>query len=366
MRLRLKFNIVLAGVFLVGLSVAALVSHPLLQHHARQLFTDFMVCLAAVGLFVFIALNLMTVWRILRQIRRMAQAANRLSTGDFTQPECSERGRDEIAVLVQQALLKEYCHTDLLARQSNGLVHACAPSPWLYPMQYPAVAHRCADTQGQRNVLCAIVFIDLVGYCAHSLDEQVDLKKRLNEQVASALTTITWDSRLALDTGDGVALCLLGDPLDALRVALLLHDRLARPDDIALPARMGLHLGPVRVISDINDRVNVVGDGINTAQRVMDFAQPDQVWVSRAYYDIVIAIDPQLTHQFGYAGLHQDKHGRLHDLYVLQAPVRTALHPTTAQIEDAASRAAFCQEAGRILTQAHHRSLRPPDDPPRR
>lgn len=37
-------------------------------------------------------------------------------------------------------------------------------------------------------------------------------------------------------------------------------------------------MGPVRVISDINERVNVVGDGINVAQRIMDFAQASRCW----------------------------------------------------------------------------------------
>jgi hypothetical protein len=33
---------------------------------------------------------------------------------------------------------------------------------------------------------------------------------------------------------------------------------------------MGLHSGPVNVVSDVNERENVAGVGINLAQRVMD------------------------------------------------------------------------------------------------
>ena len=33
---------------------------------------------------------------------------------------------------------------------------------------------------------------------------------------------------------------------------------------------MGIHSGPVNAVSDVNDRSNVTGDGINMAQRVMD------------------------------------------------------------------------------------------------
>lgn len=70
---------------------------PLAQ--AERVFTTFMASLAAVFALVFIALNLMLGWLILRPIRRMAQAADRLSTGDFQVPEFSERGRDEITTL---------------------------------------------------------------------------------------------------------------------------------------------------------------------------------------------------------------------------------------------------------------------------
>ncbi len=70
---------------------------PLAQAH--RAYTTFMFSLAAVFIAVFAALNLMLGWLILRPIRRMSVAADRISTGDFTEPELAERGEDEIAVL---------------------------------------------------------------------------------------------------------------------------------------------------------------------------------------------------------------------------------------------------------------------------
>lgn len=66
---------------------------------AHRAYTTFMISLAAVFVAVFIALNLMLGWLILRPIRRMSMAADRISTGDFTEPELAERGEDEIAIL---------------------------------------------------------------------------------------------------------------------------------------------------------------------------------------------------------------------------------------------------------------------------
>ncbi len=66
---------------------------------AERTFTTFMASLAAVFLVVFVVLNLMLSWLIIRPIRRMSRAADRISTGDFGEPEFKESGKDEVAVL---------------------------------------------------------------------------------------------------------------------------------------------------------------------------------------------------------------------------------------------------------------------------
>lgn len=67
--------------------------------HADRAFTTFMGSLAAVFVVVFVVLNLMLTWLILQPVRRLSQAADRMSTGDFTEPEFSERGNDEVVRL---------------------------------------------------------------------------------------------------------------------------------------------------------------------------------------------------------------------------------------------------------------------------
>lgn len=66
---------------------------------ADRAFKTFMTALAAVFAVVFVALNLMLSWLIVRPIRRMSLAADKVSTGDFEVPEFSDAGRDEVAVL---------------------------------------------------------------------------------------------------------------------------------------------------------------------------------------------------------------------------------------------------------------------------
>jgi hypothetical protein len=86
-------------------------------------------------------------------------------------------------------------------------------------------------------------------------------------------------------------------------------------------------MGPVRVISDINERVNVIGDGMNVAQRIMDFAQGNQVLVSRAYYDVISRITDDTADLLQFMGQYEDKHGRLHEVYAVAS--QRGATPTT-------------------------------------
>lgn len=67
--------------------------------NADRAFKAFMASLAIIFVVVFIALNLMLSWLIVRPIRRMSLAADKVSTGNFDVPEFSDAGRDEVSVL---------------------------------------------------------------------------------------------------------------------------------------------------------------------------------------------------------------------------------------------------------------------------
>lgn len=67
--------------------------------NAEHAFLTFMASLAGVFLAVFVVLNLMLSWMIVRPISRMSRAADQVSTGNFDIPEFDERGRDEVSLL---------------------------------------------------------------------------------------------------------------------------------------------------------------------------------------------------------------------------------------------------------------------------
>lgn len=185
----------------------------------------------------------------------------------------------------------------------------------------------------RKNVLGTIMFLDLVSYSTYSVDQQVVVKSLFNELITKAIGGVKESSRIMIDTGDGAAICFLGDPEEALQSALLLRDLLAQKYGRKLSLRVGLHLGPIRMVFDINNRVNVVGDGINVAQRIMDFARPNQVVVSRAYYDVISRITDSAAGHFDYLGPHMDKHLRSHEIYAVLDPNAVPAAPAARNLE---------------------------------
>jgi HAMP domain-containing protein len=67
--------------------------------NANRAFYAFMASLAAVFVAVFVALNVMLSWIIIRPIANMSAAADKVSVGDFDIAEFSEQGKDEVSVL---------------------------------------------------------------------------------------------------------------------------------------------------------------------------------------------------------------------------------------------------------------------------
>ncbi|HYC46360.1 MAG TPA: adenylate/guanylate cyclase domain-containing protein [Burkholderiales bacterium] len=174
-----------------------------------------------------------------------------------------------------------------------------------------------------RTLICSVLFIDIVEYSRKPVVEQSYLKDRFNGLLSEALRGVALNDRIILDTGDGAAISFIGDPEDALFVATALRDEISRlADDGSQPqlsTRMGINLGPVRLVKDINGQPNIIGDGINVAQRVMTFAKPGQVLVSRSYYEIVSRLSEEASKLFSYEGARTDKHIREHEVYAVGA-----------------------------------------------
>jgi class 3 adenylate cyclase len=169
--------------------------------------------------------------------------------------------------------------------------------------------------QPSRTLVCSIVFLDIVDYSTKSVAEQLLQKQAFNKLLSTALYNVAPRDRVVLDTGDGAGITFLGDPEDALFVAMSLRATARAEATGAIAVRIGINLGPVRLVKDINGQMNIIGDGINVAQRVMTFAQAGQLLVSRSFYEVVSCLSLDYASLFSYVGARTDKHVREHEVY---------------------------------------------------
>jgi class 3 adenylate cyclase len=179
--------------------------------------------------------------------------------------------------------------------------------------------------------MCSVLFLDIVEYSQRVVSEQIRLKDRFNAVLTEAITGVPTDERIILDTGDGAAVNFLGDPEDAMFAGLSLRDSVAGQDLTGGPklqVRIGINIGPVKLVKDINGQPNIIGDGINVAQRVMNFAEKGQILVSRDYYNVMVRLSEDYAQLFHYEGAKTDKHVREHEVYAISAAPSTLRRTT--------------------------------------
>jgi TolB-like protein/integral membrane sensor domain MASE1/class 3 adenylate cyclase/Tfp pilus assembly protein PilF len=147
-----------------------------------------------------------------------------------------------------------------------------------------------AQTEGNGSVepksdlepkIAHLLLIDVVAYSKLLVNEQIELLQELNQIVRSTECFRAAEASGKLNrvqTGDGMALLFFHSPEEPVRCALEISRTLQDHPHIRL--RMGVHSGPVNRITDVNDKTNFAGSGINVAQRVLDCGDAGHILLS--------------------------------------------------------------------------------------
>jgi class 3 adenylate cyclase len=179
-----------------------------------------------------------------------------------------------------------------------------------------------------RALVASFLFTDLVGFSMGTAAEQYAAKATLSAILRSNLAALRDVDYRIKDTGDGALIAFVSNPEHALYMALAIAQDFGRAaGDAGFPSnslRTGIHLGAVKEAIDLEARPNYIGDGINAAKRIMDFAAPGQITASRAFFDAVACLDSAYAALFRHVGAPDDKHGRAHELYAI-SPSATVL-----------------------------------------
>jgi adenylate cyclase len=163
-----------------------------------------------------------------------------------------------------------------------------------------------------------VLFMDLVGFSKHRINQQSYLQGKLNEIVSHTdefRRAQTANQMICKSTGDGMALVFFVDPEAPVRCALQISRALLSNRDVEL--RMGVHSGPVLRTVDANRQRDVAGSGINIAQRVMDCGDAGHILLSKTMADVLREIGDRDEHldDLGTTRVKHDVEVHLFNLY---------------------------------------------------
>ena len=204
-----------------------------------------------------------------------------------------------------------------------------------------------AETSSRTQV-CSVLFAELMGYAQLPASEQLRRKRMLKAQLAQELVQVPMAERVVQEIASGIAVAFLVDAEAALAAAIGLQ-----ADAGKLPLRIGLTLGTVHVVQDLNGQTAIVGEGVNDAQRVAAHAAAGQALAAGAYREVVSRLSPDHAALFRVVALRSDARGREHELF--EVHVAGSAAPASAR---AAQDAARVFDAGpHLIVSAYERAV---------
>lgn len=150
--------------------------------------------------------------------------------------------------------------------------------------QTPNTATRPTTTR-----IAYVLFTDIVGFSKRSTEEQTDWIETLQEIVSGTHEFRQAHAKkhlISRSTGDGMALVFFDSHESPVQCAVEISRALKAYPEIGV--RMGVFSGPVVLRKDITKQKDVTGDGINMAQRVMDFGDGGHILLSKHVADYLM------------------------------------------------------------------------------
>ncbi len=172
-----------------------------------------------------------------------------------------------------------------------------------------------------KTSICSVVCLDIIDFSKKTDAEQIEIKNQLDSVVGLAVIDIPQNDRTIMDTDSGAAIACSGpleDALeDALFISITIRDEILKNNihsSTPLYVQIGINLGSVLVLNGAKTQPSIVGEGIDEAQRIMSFANPNQILVSRVYYDMASKLTQEITQMFE----KYDMHAHEHDVYAVR------------------------------------------------
>ena len=167
-----------------------------------------------------------------------------------------------------------------------------------------------------KTAICSVVALDIIDYSKKTGDEQLEVKNLLDGFIHHAVIDIPQDDRLIVVTTSGAIIACSGpleDALeDALFISITIRDEILKNNihgTTPLYVQFGIHLGGARIAKN-----SIVGEGVDDAQRIMSFANPNQILVSNVYFEMASKLTQEMAQMFE----KYEMHAHDHDVYAVR------------------------------------------------
>ncbi len=232
------------------------------------------------------------------------------------------RGKEWLLKEIKRHHLKIPSKTTL---NSYEMLNSCSPD-------FITRLHRALkgdDVTEFKNILSLTktyhwLFTDIVGGSNPTIPTKEQVRKIvvLNELMARTETFRNRDptSTVILPVGDGVAVGFGDSPEKPLRLAIELHKALYRYNETKrskekLVIRVGIDMGPVYFVRDLNGKDNVWGPGIILTRRVMDLCGEMNIFASARIAEDIRKLSPEYETILHPIGDYSIKHGEELSIY---------------------------------------------------
>lgn len=167
-----------------------------------------------------------------------------------------------------------------------------------------------------KNAICSVIALEIIDYSKKTNAEQAEIKNLLNGFIQHAVIDIPQDDRVIIETASGAAIACSGpleDALeDALFISITIRDEILKNNSQGLSplyVQFGINLGATRLVKN-----SMVGEGIDEAQRIMSFANPNQILVSHVYFEMASKLTQEIAQMFE----KYEMHAHEHDVYAVR------------------------------------------------
>jgi class 3 adenylate cyclase len=136
-----------------------------------------------------------------------------------------------------------------------------------------------------------VLFMDIVTFTLLFMDQQhaaVHKLESIVRQLPEFEPARKANELICITAGDGMALAFFSDPTAPVRYAR--DVALALKNDPKFRLRMGIHTGLVYRLFDINANRNILGGGINLAERVMSCGDGGHILISKTTADMLVQL----------------------------------------------------------------------------